>query len=337
MSEGWLRALRETPELRERVALIGLVDLDAALARSRADANGFGAAIASDDLQAVLGAEKPDLVFDLVIPAARHQVVTTALAHGAHVLSEKPMANSLAEARSLIAAASAAGRLHGIIQNRRFLHGIRRVKAMIDGGALGNLTAVHADFFIGAHFGGFRDRMDHVLLLDMAIHTFDAARYLIGTTAQAVYCRESNPEGSWYAQGASADALFDFEDGVTMTYRGSWCAEGANTAWEASWRIIGTKGTLIWDGNDGIVAQTVAGDTGFLRELAPVEPPPADTLTEGHAGAILDFVTAVERGTRPMTDGCDNINSLAMVFAAIASAGSGRRVAVTPHEKVHHD
>lgn len=335
MSNGWLRAIRDTDVLRDAVTIVGFVDLDADVARSRAAEHGWAAAAIGIDLGAMLADLRPDIVFDIVVPPARAQVVETALAHGCHVLSEKPMATSLAEASRLIEFARDADRLHAVVQNRRWLPGIRRVREFVASGALGDLTAVHCDFFIGAHFGGFRDAMEHVLLLDMAIHTFDAARYLTGLDATDVYCREANPKGSWYAQGASADALFDLEGGATMTYRGSWCAEGANTAWEASWRIIGTRGTLIWDGNEGFEAHRVAGDEGFLRPLEPVEVPPlAAPLIEGHAGVISDFVRAVATGGQPLTPGTDNVRSLAMVLAAIESAETGRHVVIDA--AVHH-
>jgi predicted dehydrogenase len=325
MSDGWLKALAEVPELAEGIRLTGMVDLNEAAALARAEKHGLTLATGSD-LDAMLKAQKPDLVFDLVVPAARAKVVQTALAHGAHVLSEKPMANTLAEAETLIEAAQAADRLHAVIQNRRFLPGIRRIRAALP--EIGELTAVHVDFFIGAHFGGFREEMDHVLLLDMAIHTFDAARWIIDRQPTGVYAREMNPKGSWYAHGASADALFDFEGGVTMTYRGSWCAEGANTAWESTWRIIGTKGTILWDGNEGITCQRVTGSEGFFRPLEPVEIPPAPPMVEGHAGCILDFLRAVETRRPPLTHGADNIRSLAMVFAAIDSANQRRPVTI---------
>jgi len=240
MSKGWLQAIAATPELTRAVRIAGLVDLDPAAAAARGAEFAPDAATGSD-LAAMLADLRPEVVFDLVIPNARRAVVLTALAAGAHVLSEKPMGASLEDARAMIAAAQAAGRLHAVVQNRRFLPGIRRVRALLVQGALGRLTQVHADFFVGAHFGGFRDQMAHVLLLDMAIHTFDAARFIIETAPLAVYCRETNPEGSWYAHGAAAEALFDFDGGIGFSYRGSWCAEGANTAWEASWRIIGTN------------------------------------------------------------------------------------------------
>lgn len=332
MADGWLCALKETPELAAAVRLVGLIDLNIEAARDLANRHGLDVDCGVD-LGTMLANQAPDLVFDLVVPPARHAVVTHALTVGAHVLSEKPMANTLDQARDLIAVAERSGRHHAVIQNRRFLRGIRRVKALMDSGALGEMTALHQDFFIGAHFGGFRDQMPHVLLLDMAIHSFDAARWLIGADPTSVYCRETNPKGSWYAHGASADALFDFANGVTMTYRGSWCAEGANTAWECSWRIIGTKGTAIWDGNEGITAHAVAGDEGFFRPLVPVEVPDlAEPLVEGHAGVILDFVRAVQGQTSPLTAGTDNIHSLAMVFAAIRSAETGARVPVQNQE-----
>ncbi|MET3614350.1 putative dehydrogenase [Rhizobium aquaticum] len=332
MSDGWLVALREIPFLKDNVRLVGMVDLDPQVAVRRAEKHGLDGISISDDLPDMLTQLKPDLLFDLVVPPARFAVVEAGLAAGCNVLSEKPMANTLPEAKALVELAEKSGKVHAVIQNRRFLAGIRRVKALIETGTLGELTAVHVDFFIGAHFGGFRDAMDHVLLLDMAIHTFDAARYLIARKPVSVYCRETNPKGSWYAHGAAADALFDFEDGVAMTYRGSWCAEGANTAWEATWRIIGTKGTLLWDGNEGFEAHVVAGDEGFFRPLEAIEVPPlGEPLIEGHGGVIADFVRSVLNGATPLTVGSDNIQSLAMVAAAIESANAGekRRVDLT--------
>ena len=50
--------------------------------------------------------------------------------------------------------------------------------------------------------------MPHVLLLEMAIHTFDAARLILGADPVSVYCKEWNPPGSWYKQNASAVAIF---------------------------------------------------------------------------------------------------------------------------------
>lgn len=330
MSKGWLTALQEHPLLQGRVAVVGLVDLHQPTAQARAAEFGLSGAIIHTDLDAVLSATKPDLLFDVVIPAARSEVVATGLRHGCHVLTEKPMATTLAAGREMIAQASAAGRIHAVVQNRRFISGVRRIRRLIESGALGEVTALHCDFFVGAHFGGFREEMENVLLLDMAIHTLDAARFMAGVAPRAVYCLETNPRGSWYAHGAAANAIFEFDDGIVFNYRGSWCAEGANTSWESAWRIIGTKGTLTWDGEEAFAANVVDGDSGFFRDLAPIEVPAPHDIeqTHGHASVIAEFLDAIETGRQPETAGNDNIKSLAMVFAAIESAKTRQRVAI---------
>jgi predicted dehydrogenase len=329
MAKGWLKALAEAPELKGRVEVVGLVDIDRAAAE-RLKAEFSLAAQTGTDLDAMLTATKPDLLLDVVVPSARRDVVLTGLRHGCHVLTEKPMAASLDQARELVAAARAAGRIHAVVQNRRYIEGVRRIRETIASGALGELTALHADFFIGAHFGGFREDMDDVLLLDMAIHTLDAARFMSGADPVAVYCQETNPRGSWYRHGAAANAIFEFSGDVTFTYRGSWVAEGATTSWESIWRVIGTSGTLLWDGADAFQLKQVADNSGFLRPLqdAAVSPPPHPSQTHGHASVIAEFLDAIETGRQPETAGPDNIKSLAMVFAAIESARTRQRVLI---------
>ncbi|MDB5563056.1 MAG: oxidoreductase [Hyphomicrobiales bacterium] len=331
MSKGWLKAIAEDPDLEGKITIVGLVDLDRAQAEARAAEFGLSDAVVGTDLDAVLSQAKPDLLFDVVVPVARRDVVATGLARGCHVLSEKPMAASLEAGRELVALAAKAGKVHAVIQNRRFIAGVRRIHRMIASGALGEITALHCDFFVGAHFGGFREQMQNVLLLDMAIHTLDAARFMAGKTPLAVYCLQTNPTGSWYAHGAAANAIFEFSDDVVFNYRGSWCAEGANTSWESAWRVIGSKGTLLWDGGENFEARVAAGDTGFFHDLVPVEvPEPADIAqTHGHASVIADFLAAIETGRAPETAGSDNIKSLAMVFAAIESARTKSRVEIS--------
>jgi predicted dehydrogenase len=334
MAESWATSLARTA-LAERVEICGLVDPDIDRARSLKSAFGNGNAMVSDCHTTAIETQRPDIVFDIATPDARLEIVSAALRAGCHVLTEKPMATSLDDARKIIDLAHEAGRIHAVTQNRRFNMGIRRVRASLESGVIGQVTALHADFFIGAHFGGFRDLMQHVLLLDMAIHTFDAARFLSGQEAEAVYCLETNPTGSWYAHGASATAIFECTGGVVFSYRGSWCAEGADTHWDSAWRIIGTKGTLLWDGFDDIQIRVVDGDEGFIRPLrhADVLPPQDLSLTEGHTSVIRQFVDAIDHGPTPETSGVDNIKSLAMVFGAVESSARKQRVTINSQGK----
>ena len=326
MSRTWLRAAARIPELR----IVGLADLDVERAKERAAEFSLQDVVIAKDVHGLIARARPDLLFDVVVPAARHEVVCAGLAAGCHVLSEKPMAETLADARDLVARAKAAGRIHAVVQNRRYLPGVRRIARALRSGVIGAVTSVHADFFLAPHFGGFREEMDHVLLLDMAIHGFDAMRCMTGLGASTVYCQEWNPPQSWYRQGSSAAAIFELENGAVFVYRGSWCAAGLGTSWECAWRFVGAKGALTWDGADQIRIEVVVGGArdGLFDAVEPVEPPPlaAEDRVDGHFGVLSDFVAAVRSASEPETVGHDNIRSLAMVIGAIDSAEAGRRV-----------
>ena len=326
MSRAWLQAAAKIPDLR----IVGLADLDVERAKRRAAEFSLQGVVVAEDVHQLLSRSRPDLLFDVVVPAARHGVVCAGLAAGCHVLSEKPMAETLADARDLVARAKAAARIHAVVQNRRYLPGVRRIARALRSGAIGAVTSVHADFFLAPHFGGFREEMDHVLLLDMAIHGFDAMRCMTGLGASSVTCQEWNPVNSWYRQGSSAAAIFELENGAVFVYRGSWCAAGLGTSWECAWRFVGAKGALTWDGADQIRIEVVGGGArdGLFDAVAPVEPPPlaAEDRVGGHFGVLSDFVAAVRSASEPETVGHDNIRSLAMVIGAIDSAEAGRRV-----------
>lgn len=334
MSGAWLRAAAQV----EGLEVVGLVDLREAAARARQAEFGLGGAGVGTDLGAILQQTQPDVLFDCTVPEAHYDNALLAFRHRIHVLGEKPLADSLPRAREMVEAARQAGCIHAVIQNRRYDPNIRRVRRFLAGGTIGPLTTLNADFYIAAHFGGFRDIMEHVLLLDMAIHTFDAARLITGQDPLSVYCLEWNPQGSWYRHGASAMAIFEMTGGVVFNYRGSWCAEGFHTTWESSWRAIGTRGTLLWDGGEQLKASVVESPAPGLdkspdglfsthREMELPGLDPQDRIG-GHAGLIREMVECIRFGGVPETASSDNIKSLAMVFAAIESASSGRRVRV---------
>ena len=328
MSRAWLEAAGKHAD----VEIVGLADIDTERAAGRAKEFALDSAVIAADAPSLLAQTKPDILFDVVVPAARHGVVRAALEAGCHVLSEKPMAESLAEARDLLRLARAKKRIHAVIQNRRYLPSLRRIARAVKDGLIGDVTSLHADFFLAPHFGGFREEMDHVLLLDMAIHTFDAARCMSGLNATGVYAREWNPVNSWYRHGPSAAAIFDMEKGAVFTYRGCWCAEGLQTSWESAWRLIGSKGTLTWDGGTDIRIEVGVGPPRerLFDSVKSVEVPTLapDDAIDGHAGVLSAFVAAVKSGGRPETSSEDNIHSLAMTLGAIASAEQGRHVSI---------
>ena len=200
------------------------------------------------NLNQAISEVKPDFIVDVTIPEAHEEVTLTALRNGIPIIGEKPMTVSMESAKRMVHASEASNTLYMVSQSRRYDGRQAAFKDLVK--KCGKLGIINADFYIGAHFGGFRDAMDHVLILDMAIHTFDAARLITGADPVSVYCHEWNPIGSWYAHGANANCIFEMTGGIIFNYRGSWCSEGLHTAWESDWRAIGTHGSLRWDGGE---------------------------------------------------------------------------------------
>lgn len=322
ISNAWFPPLR-----KERVDVVGVVDLDAARAQAQVARHELKAEVYTD-LKAALAATAPDFVVDLTTPNAHAAVTIEALNAGCHVIGEKPMAASMAEARRMVRAAERNDRLYMVSQSRRWIGQHAAMADAVAKGRIGTLTTLNCAFYIGAHFGGFRDEMESPLLLDMAIHQFDLARFMSGCDPVAVYAKEFNPHGSWYKGDVAATCVFEMTNGVVFTFTGSWCAEGCHTSWNGDWRFIGDRGTLLLEGEQPPHGQVVVGKTGFNRKLRDVKVPVRTMKQGGMHGALREMLAYLRTGRMPQTHGRDNIQSLAMVFAAIESSRKGRRVPI---------
>jgi len=315
---------------RDDVEYVGAVDIYLESAKKLIEKYGFSCP-AYTDLVTAIKETGANLVIDNTIPESHHHVVTTALNMGCDVLGEKPLANSLAEAIDMVETAKKTGRNYAVMQNRRYIKNNRSFQNIIQSGLIGDPGFIQSDFFIGAHFGGFRDVMDSPLLLDMSIHTFDQARFVTGGTPVSVYAQEFNPPGSWYKGNAGATAIFEFSNGMVYTYSGSWCATGCNTSWECVWRVSGTSGSAYWNGETAPWYEVLTKDNDpskFIWDTEKITPEPDWAGNEGHQGCIDEMFTALLEGRKAETDCSDNIHSLAMVFAAIESANTGKKVQI---------
>jgi Predicted dehydrogenases and related proteins len=320
MAAVWLQAAAQVAD----VELVGLADVDQEAAQARRDEFAPGAS-AGGDAAALIGELGPDIVFNCTTPAAHHAVSRAALRAGAHVLSEKPLAATLAQGRDLVDEAAKAQRLLAVSQNYRYRAAPRRVREVLMSGLIGHVTTMTCDYFDALHFGNFRDTMEHPLLMEMAIHHFDLARFFGADEPTRVDCCEWNPAGSWYRHGASAFATFQFASDLVFSYRGSWCAEGCATSGNGAWRFCGTKGTLTWDGAERVVVETVGRTGGFKSEhKTQVIPVRAAGPDESHVSVMREFVECVRTGRQPETAAQDNVRSLAMMSAAIADVKTRR-------------
>lgn len=311
MGRAWLRTIADNPD----VDLVGLVDLDLAVARTAADEHGFGAVPVAASLDE-LGVEA-DALIDVTVPVAHPKVSVDALLRGLPVLCEKPLAESVRECLAMVAASEVSGKLLMVSQSRRYFRAGSAFGRQI--GELGTIGSLSCEFFKAPHFSGFRERMAEPLLVDMAIHQFDLARKLIGSEPVTVYCESYNPEWSWFDGNASASAVFAFANGTRFSFTGSWCAPGLETSWNGQWRASGRDGTATWDGDNPPVAELASGETL-----------PADLADDPEqiAGSLVEFVDAVRTSTTPQSEVHSNVISVAMVEAAVRSASLGTPVRI---------
>lgn len=316
------------PLIKEKVDIVGVVDLSLDNAQGRIKEFGLDCK-ASTDLAATLKATSPDFIVDCTIPEAHCAVTCAALKAGCHVLGEKPMANSLTEARRMVKAAEKADKLYMVSQSRRWDVNHDIARRTLAANRIGEVTMANCDFFMAIHFGGFRDTMPSPLILDMAIHHFDLLRFFTGKDAVSVYAHEFNPAGSWYAGDVAASCIFEMSDGMMFTYRGCWCAEGCHTSWNGNWRLTGTKGTMLVEDDKAPFGEVVTGvKSGFTRPLKPLKTVSSPLKQTTMHGALREMLAYLRTGKMPQTPCQDNIKSLAMVFAAMQSARAGKRVPV---------
>ncbi|WP_138443178.1 Gfo/Idh/MocA family protein [Sinomonas susongensis] len=315
MGKAWLR----TVEADDDVELTGIADLDVAAAEAAAAELGRPALPVGPDAVDLARSTGAEAIINVTIPAAHHPVTTAALLAGFPVLGEKPVASTVVEGLSLAACAELTGKLFMVSQSRRYNRHLFAAKAQAE--ALGRVGIVSVDFFKAPHFGGFRDAMASPLLLDMAIHQFDMARFLLDADPVSVLCEEYNPAWSWYAGNAASTATFEMAGGARFVFNGSWCSPGAETSWNGAWRISGEHGSVLWDGDHEPTLDVDAQEAG---DVVRPETDPGEAI----AGSLREFASALRTGATPMGEVHANVMSLAMVEAAIQSASLGRRVAL---------
>jgi predicted dehydrogenase len=323
MGKNWANNLRDCPQVKT----VGWMDIRAGAAAEAIEEKKLTAVSAYDDLSKALAELRPDFVVDVTSPESHHDVTLAALAAGIPVLGEKPMTDSMERAREMVRASEKSGKLYMVSQSRRYHAGAVEFARLVRE-YVSPLGILNSDFYVGAHFSGFRAEMKSVLLLDMAIHTFDSARQFSGCDAVSVYCEEFCPDWSWNRGTDSAVALFEMTGGLRYDYRGSWCAEGLPTSWEAQWRAHGPSAAATWDGENPPIAARVKSDGELIHESEKIVGEIPAHHFGGIAGSLREFLHALETGEVPQGECHDNIKSLAMVFAALESAGTGRRVKI---------
>ncbi len=326
MGNTWLKAVQRS----EEITYAGFVEINDDIAREQAAAYDLNPATIFKSLPQALKKLDADAVIDVTPPQFHRANSTLALDAGLPVLSEKPLAQSPEDARAIVAKAKETGLLHLVAQNYRYRPVSQTVKSLLDSGELGAVAAVHAEFYKGPHFGGFREQMPHPLIIDMAIHHFDMMRYFLNSDVAEINARSWNPPWSWFKGHASAAASLRFENDVYASYSASWCSQALPTSWNGNWRFECEKAVMRVE-DDVVTVEDLsrvsdrrgapANGHGERRRI-----PLLEMAREGQDYLLHEFYEAVTNGRSPATSAQDNIRTIEFVFGVVRACDSGQAV-----------
>lgn len=256
-------------------------------------------------------------------------VATAALNAGRHVLTEKPFAPSVEEARQVVKLAAEKGLILMVSQNYRYYPAVRTVQALVRENRVGDIHTVDIDFRRYASPKSGPDRRHfHIaqpLLLDMSIHHFDLMRAVLGQEPVEISCTTWNPAWSRFDEAPAGAAVIKFDGGAVVSYRGSWISSGPATPWAGEWRLEGESGEITWTSRDNIGTRADRVNIrGIGKRLRTAPMPVLEHIDR--AGSLHAFAEAIASGQDPETAGSANIGSLALTAAAIESATTGQPV-----------
>jgi predicted dehydrogenase len=296
--------------------------------------------LARDDLDAV----------SVCTPNFLHApIAIAALEGGRHVLCEKPLARTAAEAEEMVGAAERAGRVLHTAFNHRERGDVQTIRAFLDEGLLGRPYQVRAGWMrrrgipgLGTWFTS-KELAGGGPLIDLGVHVLDQALYLMGepevVTVSAAAYAEFGPRGRGMRTAGnpkmSVGSAYEVEDLATAFMR---TADGATILLEASWAVMGAYDDdfrLELFGTEGGALMDVKryGWEDTLRIFTdqaghPVEARPRSVRGRGHQAVIEKFVDAIRGGEWAAHTGREGLNRARIVEACYTSAREGREVAL---------
>ncbi len=263
----------------------------------------------------------------VAVPEMFHrEVIVAALERRLHVLTEKPLAMTMAEGRAILGAARRSpGPVVMVDQNYRWRVHNQTLRRAVREGRIGRIVSVAHEFrqaITRTTIDAWREQMPYPFLHDMAPHHFDLLRATTGLECQEIMAVGIRPPWSWYKGIPGVDALLAFDQGLRVTYTGTMVARGLTTPQEGIITLLGERGTLRLESDSQVRCY---GEAGGVEVISPVNLPASDV-----AYTLREFLASIREGRKPETHLEDNLRTLAMVEAAITSVEAHRPVAVPP-------
>ncbi|MER7418399.1 Gfo/Idh/MocA family oxidoreductase [Micromonospora peucetia] len=214
------------------------------------------------DLSAALARHDVEIYFDAQVTQQREKAIRRALEAGKHIYTEKPLAEETEGALDLARAARAAGVRTGVVQDKLFLPGLRKLKRLIDGGFFGRILSVRGEFGYWVFEGdwqpaqrpswNYRSEDGGGIVVDMFPHwqyvleeLFGRVRTVSCLTATHVPQRVDEAGRSYPATADDAAyGIFELDGGVVAQLNSSWCVR-VHRDELVEFQVDGTEGSAV--------------------------------------------------------------------------------------------
>jgi len=321
-----LNGYRQCPELGRVVALC---DADASAVEQRRqefelDAEHYG------DYRAMLDKGDVDAV-DICLPIMAHEEVAIAVAQaGKHIVIEKPLTNTLEQAKRVVAAADAAGVTLMVAHNQRFRRQHMKMKDLVQTGKIGRIVSARAEINQNIQAvlpDGHWHYYHRGALISIGIHMLDTLRYLVGNVRRVSGFRTTAMMpmvGQQGVEGEEADdlgvAALEFENGALGTLFASYCAKAH--PWHDSIMLHGTKGSMHTVGGLHLMSEMDEAHRKLSRVDTDDEKVSDWRLGQSYVREIEHFLRCLHTGTEPMCSGRDNLFTMAAIEAVYLSGAT---------------
>ncbi|HUT91513.1 MAG TPA: Gfo/Idh/MocA family oxidoreductase [Thermoguttaceae bacterium] len=300
--------------------VVALCDLDLGRARKRRD-EFFPEAKVYRDWRDVVRRDDVEVVDLAAHPHQRAPMIQAALEAGKHVLSQKPFVLDLTFGRRMVDLADRKGVKLAVNQNGRWAPHFSYIRHAIEAGLIGEVAAAHASvhwdhsFLKGTPF----DEVKHLILYDFAIHWFDILTCFLGDREpKRVYASVARTGWQSMKPPLLAQALVEY-DGAQASL-----VFDAHTQFGPQDRtyVTGRLGTLSSAGPD-LKHQKVTLATAEGQASPRLQ---GCWFPDGFHGTMGELLCAIEEGREPENSARQNLKSLALCFAAVASAERHRPI-----------
>ncbi|MCL5271087.1 MAG: Gfo/Idh/MocA family oxidoreductase [bacterium] len=274
-----------------------------------------------------LAEREADFIVIVVPPSIHEEMVDLAVKHGCHILSEKPIADTMAACCRIYRKVMNAGLKMAVTMSHRFDQDKQTLEREIKSGRYGRLSSL-----IGrntwncrkfASWGKYRHEIADPLLVEGTVHHFDIIRALSGADAQTVYAATWNPPWGEYAGDSNGLITMTMTNGVRVFYEGNKTSATTLNGWGRDYfRAECELATLELDNR----RLRIMSDLGGERVVTEKELARQPAWTNAWLAEL--FVNWLNGGAPPPNTLDDNIQCCALLFAAVESAHTGRVIDV---------